>query len=62
MEGENEYLSLVDSSSADELREGVPAYLPDAVLVLFREEEAKSYRTAGSGTSAWGDTLSTYAE
>jgi hypothetical protein len=37
-----------------EIREDVPAYLPDAVLVLFEKEDAESYRTTASPTSAWG--------
>lgn len=36
-----------------EIRDGVPEYLPDGVLVIFDREDAESYRTAGSSTSAW---------
>lgn len=36
-----------------EVRDGVPTYLPDSVLVIFDREDAETYRTAGSSTSAW---------
>lgn len=37
-----------------EIREGIPSYLPDSVLVLFEKEDAESYKTAASATSSWG--------
>jgi hypothetical protein len=40
--------------SLGEIRNGAPTYLPDSVLVLFEKEDAESYRTAASTTSAWG--------
>jgi hypothetical protein len=40
-----------------EVREGVPAYLPDSIVVLFDREDAESYWITGSTTSAWGETL-----
>jgi hypothetical protein len=40
-----------------EMREGIPAYLPDAVVVLFDRRDAESYMSAGSVTSAWGEDL-----
>lgn len=36
-----------------EIRDGVPAYLPDAVLVFFDRDDAEAYKTGGSATSAW---------
>ncbi|MEY9965483.1 hypothetical protein ABIA33_003525 [Streptacidiphilus sp. MAP12-16] len=37
-----------------EIRDDAPAYLPDAVLVLFEKEVAELYQMASSTTSAWG--------
>lgn len=40
-----------------EIREGILAYLPDSVVVLFDREDAEAYRINGSDTSAWGETI-----
>jgi hypothetical protein len=40
-----------------EVRDGVPAYLPDSIVVLFDRQDAESYRITGSTTPAWGETV-----
>jgi hypothetical protein len=40
-----------------ELRDGIPAYQPDSLLVLFRPELAQSFQIMGSSESAWGRRL-----
>jgi len=42
-----------------EVRAGMPAYLPDSIVVLFDREDAEAYRITGSVTSAWGETVPT---
>ena len=40
-----------------ELVDNMPSYLPDSLVVVFREEAAESYRIASSPTSPWGDEM-----
>lgn len=42
-----------------EIHEGVPAYLPDSIVVLFDRNDAESYWINGYDTSAWGETIPT---
>jgi hypothetical protein len=40
-----------------EVRDGIPVYLPDSIVVLFARDAAKALSHRGSLASAWGVTL-----